>query len=69
MLKIMTGWVLIYPLATVLLIMFIDRLRGQQEEVLHYLPNYAGFAVGGVVIGFVMHQVNKTREAGREEER
>ncbi|SDN62087.1 hypothetical protein [Alkalicoccus daliensis] len=61
MLKTMLAWILVYPFVTVLLIMLIDYLRGQPEEVLYYLPNYLGFVTAGIVIGFVMHQVQKTR--------
>ncbi|OIJ17963.1 hypothetical protein BKP45_20630 [Anaerobacillus alkalidiazotrophicus] len=61
-LKTMLFWVLIFPILATAISILISYFRGAPIEASSYLSNLLGFAVGGIVIGFVMYNVQKLKE-------
>ncbi|MBB5171875.1 hypothetical protein [Texcoconibacillus texcoconensis] len=59
--KIMLSWAIIFPILPTVVLIVIDYFKGVPIELTYYLPSFLGFAVGGILVGFVMYQVQKLR--------
>ncbi|GAA0497744.1 hypothetical protein GCM10008986_25940 [Salinibacillus aidingensis] len=57
--KTMLVWIIIFPILTTTLSIVIDYFRGLSIEVISYLPNLLGFAIGGVLIGFLRYYLQQ----------
>ncbi|RNA66879.1 hypothetical protein [Alteribacter keqinensis] len=60
--KTMLLYVVGLPVFVTVMLVLTDVFRGRDLVLVSYVPNLSGIATGGIIAGFVMHNVKKLRE-------
>ncbi|MBM7095104.1 hypothetical protein JSY36_04970 [Bacillus sp. H-16] len=59
--KMMVWYVVGLPVFVTVMLVLTDVFRGREVGLVSYVPNLLGVATGGIIAGFVMHNVKKLR--------
>ncbi|WP_062047124.1 hypothetical protein [Bacillus sp. JCM 19034] len=62
LMKSMLLWMTVFPLTVISLLLLIDNISGEPIKPVSYLPNFLGFALGGLFIGFILYHVKKFKQ-------